>query len=646
MTLLLLFGGAGEAESVAGGRIEFGFGSTWKTAPGSITWTDVTEYVLHPGRLNVKRGASAARGLADVGTCSFSLLNIDRRFDPTHTAGPYFGDLKPGVPVRVTMTPEGGSSGVVFRGHVASWPQRYDVGNTFAYVPIEAFDGFDKLSRAKIPRSVLEKEILADSPAAYWPLNETTGVGMSDRSGNLRSGSYREGTTGLSATVEFDDGGRVEGIGFDGDHWGYVKDGGVVVGARPAIVELVAAPTDTGGAMIALRTGDGNGSGLSGITFQISGFSDGEYAWAMSARVGGNDFINTRLLKAGDPHHVAYRAPAAGDAEVYVDGVEDTSDTAETTPSSSTPVTTGSTVGARKPNGQGAFTGFIGHVAIFDTDIGAVRIAAHAAAAVAPLDGQTTDERIDWILDEIGWPSGLVDLETGQSPLGAATFQPGDKALDYLRLVEASEDGRLFIAADGTLRFLDRYWRYTATEATVSQFTFSDAGDPDESGYAEFQLDIDDELLVNTARYTRRGGTEQVVTDQVSVDEYGEAETQKSDLLLGTDNQVLSLAQWKVLTSSTPQPRCPSIRVPLHRYTAAAANAVLALDLGYRVSVERTPQGVGDPIELDLVVDGVSHDFGGGEWWVTLFVSPAPDATVSLFTLDLSELDGVDVLAY
>ena len=71
---------------------------------------------------------------------------------------------------------------------------------------------------------------------------------------------------------------------------------------------------------------------------------------------------------------------------------------------------------------------------------------------------------------------------------------------------------------------------------------------------------------------------------------------------------------------------------------------MLDLDLGYRVSTVRTPQGVGDPIELDFTVDGIQHRIGATEWWVELYVSPA--TAVTPFTLSTSTLGGTHVLAH
>lgn len=649
--------------------VEVGYGSTWKTEPASISWTDETDRVLFRDRVVCRRGASSARGKTDVGTAAFSLENNDRRFDPTHTAGSLYGSLKPGVPVRVRATTGTSSasdallletgdrllletgdailletgtatSTVLWSGTIPAWPQRYEKPK-HSWVPVSAYDRFDKLSRAKIPRSVLEAEVLADSPVGYWTLDDASGDVMVDRSGNGLDGTFTSGTTRLAGEID-----GTPALIFDGEHVGSVG------------LPLPDASTLTIGALIDLSDADlADGDVLAIGEFSSPGalqFFAIEVVTAATktVRIFHHGKFKGRALVANSlsatftatvPRYVTVRANVqviGGSRDYWVDGVE-LADSALPAPSYTT-ASYGIRVGGSQSSGN--FVGGLAHVSAHDSMLSAARIAAYSAAALAPLDGDRSDERITWVLDEIGWPSNLRDLSTGRSLLGEAQIHPGDGALEYLRLIESTEDGRVFIGPDGSLVFHDRYWRYLEAAATVSQFTFTDQ-DGDQ-GYAQFQLDLDDELLVNVARFTRRDGVEQVATDTTSIDLYGEAEEQRSNLLSTTDAQVRSLAEWAVATKSTPLPRVPSIRIPLHRYSAADQSTVLGLDLGHRVTVHRTPQGVGSQIALDFLVDGIAHEVGVKEWWVDLFVSPVPEDTAELFLLGTSTLGGTHILAH
>lgn len=654
--------------SFPGVRVEVGFGATWQTEPASITWIDITAYALDVHGLVAQRGASAARGQVDAGSLSLSLKNADRRFDPTYTAGPYYGDLKPGVPIKITCTAPtsdllwgtevltwGGETLVwgtpipVWYGSVKKWPQRYDIGNTFAWVPLECWDGFADLARAKIPRSVLVAEVLADSPDAYWRLNQSSeSQPMVDSSGNLNDGDYANVT--FTTSLVDDDGGAMTTTHV-GDSRGRYVGNGLPLAAPITLEAWVQFDRELSQLhMIITNARDyAYGSGLQiAVEDSTNGSPNGELIVDFR---GLGSFYKARgstRIDDGLVHHVAMTmaSNSAADIKLYVDGVEETKTTVSGTNGGSWPKHLIWAVGNAPDNSSGDYGlgGTIDEVAVYPSALSAARVLAHYNAGHAPLDAQTTDQRIGWVLDQLDWPTNLRTLSTGRSTLGPATLQAGDKALDYLRLVAATEDSRLFMGKSGHLTFQDRYWRYLDTLATVSQITFSDQNTG--RGYAEFQLDTDDELLVNIARYTRRGGSEQIATEAASVAAYGEAEKQQTDLLLETDAEVQSLARWTVATQSTPLPRVPSIRIPLHDYSAADQASVLGLDLGHRVTCNRTPQGVGSAVSLDFVVDGIRHEVNATEWWTTLFVSPAPDNTVHLFVLGTSELGSTDILAY
>jgi hypothetical protein len=62
--------------------------------------TDVTHYVQ---QIQVTRGRSRQTDEYRTGTATLVLRNRDRRFDPFYAAGPYFGNLRPGKKVTITV---------------------------------------------------------------------------------------------------------------------------------------------------------------------------------------------------------------------------------------------------------------------------------------------------------------------------------------------------------------------------------------------------------------------------------------------------------------------------------------------------------------------------------------------------------------
>jgi hypothetical protein len=94
----------------------------------------------------------------------------------------------------------------------------------------------------------------------------------------------------------------------------------------------------------------------------------------------------------------------------------------------------------------------VDEVVLYDAVLPDARIAAHAAAWATAWEGDLTGERANRLLDSFGssgWPTSLREIDAGNSIMSAA--QLGGSYLDALRAVETAEQGRLFVAGDGTV---------------------------------------------------------------------------------------------------------------------------------------------------------------------------------------------------
>jgi hypothetical protein len=92
-------------------------------------WTDITAYA---NSFSVRRGASRAEGPIlrfEAGTCSITLDNADRRFDPTNLSGPYVSagrtQVTPMRAVRIVAT-YNGTEYPIFKGYADAWDISYD----------------------------------------------------------------------------------------------------------------------------------------------------------------------------------------------------------------------------------------------------------------------------------------------------------------------------------------------------------------------------------------------------------------------------------------------------------------------------------------------------------------------------------------
>jgi hypothetical protein len=131
------------------------------------SWTDITAWVRHADGIKISRGRATERDDLTPGECTFVLDNSDRRFDPTHAAGPYVGTLTPRCPVRVTAT----HAAIVyplFRGYVdGGWPQKYATGlNTVSLRCLDAIGLAAQCDGAT--RASISWLTSPTKPKAYW----------------------------------------------------------------------------------------------------------------------------------------------------------------------------------------------------------------------------------------------------------------------------------------------------------------------------------------------------------------------------------------------------------------------------------------------------------------------------------------------
>jgi hypothetical protein len=239
--------------------------------------------------------------------------------------------------------------------------------------------------------------------------------------------------------------------------------------------------------------------------------------------------------------------------------------------------------------------------------------------------GERTGTRIGRVLDAIGWPAADRTISTGETVLGQWT-PSGASAMSELRDTEEVEQGLLYMGGDGTITFRDRQWQMTNTKAVTSQATFGDSAG--ELGYNDITIDgnrIDFIRNVVTVTYPSASVT---VTDATSVAAYGT----QSDSVTGTSLPTFAgfiarqLAAFRLRLRKSPAVRIPSLTHDVRATPGIATNlpALLPLELGYRVTVNRRPTGGTGSMSQAVTVQGIAHDISPSTWEATLYLAPAP----------------------
>lgn len=238
------------------------------------------------------------------------------------------------------------------------------------------------------------------------------------------------------------------------------------------------------------------------------------------------------------------------------------------------------------------------------------------------------------LLSQSGWDT-LNDLQLGLTTDSSSEFAyiavtAGQNTLAACQQVVNTEGfARLFADRDSDdLVWQGRYYLVGATSAA----TFGDGGVPIEST----NLAVGSDLLFNRVIAKAPTTAEVVEEDATSQTTYGVRSLSRTDLLFDAVGSVRSYAETHLETYSDPQSRLAQLTVNLFACTAAQADTTLARDIGDLVTVTFTPRGA-DEIDLDLVIEGISHTVAPDTHRVTFELSPAP--SFDTFLLDTDELD-------
>lgn len=258
---------------------------------------------------------------------------------------------------------------------------------------------------------------------------------------------------------------------------------------------------------------------------------------------------------------------------------------------------------------------------------------------------ELSGERIAAVLDAVGIPAALRDLDAGTVTVGAfEVTSAGTSGLDHAKSIAIdSEFGQLFVAKDGRVTFHDYVRRLNA----ASLHSFTDAAGAALGYGLDFAPNYDETYLWNYVRVTGADGedTVQLAEDAASQDDYHIlTKPISTELVSGSD--VMQVAQRWVLKYAQPEKRAASIQLHGAGSPTARWPVVLDLEVSDRVTVT-TFAGSADPDALPLNVEAIRHSCKpGGPWTTSLATSPADTHTyLELNHATFGELDDIYALA-
>lgn len=496
--------------------------------------------------------------------------------------------LQPGTLIRWTLT-VGGTTVNRFTGRITSLDLGWEgAPGKRATVTLNASDLLADLSRRPL-RSMLEEEILADTPTAYYTLSEAEGSTTAGDTSGKGAASLSIAGTGAPLTFGTGTGPGTDGLSavqFFGGQYLKTSLPGVTTGLD---IEFYFAASADGTILTAPA------SNLGGTADNVTvSLSSGNLIVAVNRGVGSppSTFVTTSGTNYADgaTHQVVVVLGDVG-GSIYVDGAS------RATASWSFTVIGYDLTNLQVGNG---FTGTLSHLAVFPA-LNGTMIAAHYAMSSGA--SETTSARLARLCSYAGMtpttvsPSGR--LMGAQSTSGASLF-------DAIQSVAAAEGGVVFADGSGTITMQGRDYR---TLKTTADFTAGTDVDPGTT------VPWDDQLLYNKVTVTRTGGAVQVVPNTTSLPEH----PLEIELPVVTDTDALAAAQWIVAKHQTPSPRTPTLTFdPLSSPRSAA---MLGIKIGDRIALPNLPtQWWGTA--GDFVVEGWSEAVSHDSWELTLNVVP------------------------
>jgi len=232
---------------------------------------------------------------------------------------------------------------------------------------------------------------------------------------------------------------------------------------------------------------------------------------------------------------------------------------------------------------------------------------------------QTSGARINTVLalPEVDY-TGTSSIATGTVNLGHAaayTVPQGTNTLLYLQQINQAEQGRLFVARDGTITFQERIG--STPSSPVVSFTDDGTG----AKYEDLQVEFDADNVVNRAYVEGLDGDNATDSDAASIAQYFTQSVTITNSLLHEQSEIDDLAAY--LLEPDPEPRYTSVTTYFGSLTDAQRTAVATIDIGDTISITKEIPGLGTELDNELSVEGIQAviEFNRGHT-VTFYTAP------------------------
>ena len=198
-------------------------------------------------------------------------------------------------------------------------------------------------------------------------------------------------------------------------------------------------------------------------------------------------------------------------------------------------------------------------------------------------------------------------IDAGSSTLGAFNIEQDTNCLNYLQQINTSEQGYLFMSANGTLTFKGR--QSVLNPVADASFTYDGTGIP----YQTLLNEYGDELLYNYIVTESPAGPKEIASDIDSINLYQSQQYSLLNLLNSATSEVAGLGEYLLGKYQNPVLRFNGLSTQLAALTETQQNVCFNLDLTDICTVTKNfVTGTPSDLTQTLIVSGVNHSIVPG----------------------------------
>jgi hypothetical protein len=595
----------------------------------SPTWTNVTTYVRE---VSTRRGRNDDWQNFDTGTATVLLDNRTRIFDPTYTAGTYYGKLLPRRQIRITGT-NASVDYIIFRGYVAGWPIEITEAGFDSTVSLDCFDALGLLANETLPYSWADTYIRSLNPYHYFPCDDPID-GSQPNSVALKD----YGTSGGPSATNL--AGRTDLLVQNGEKLAEgLPDISCALGNYNGKLEAATGKTTAATNFVSICGWykQANLRDVEELLLVRAGWRTYVYYSKSSSKFLWFVLNNTTVYYAecalpvdtSQPHHIAWNVNSSGTVtEAWLDGRALTL----TYPAPAVFATSYSDIavidsGVRQQycvwaqSGSSALTG--AQVAtIFELSTNRIT--------------ETTAARFTRLMAQSSYPSALYSVTSTPYATVSAITDRATELNNELQLLSDSEGGELYVSRSGILTMTNRY-SFTTGRSYTSQATFGNGGIGIET-QVRYRLDADN--IRNKATVSMAGQSQINTSNTASIAAYGTASVDTTTQL-STVTDATNLSKVVVGIGQLPHIVIDPLVV---NPEASSANwtTILGLDLMDRITVS-IPQKVGSTLTQDQLIQQIEHTITPAQWTTRITGS---QRYAAYFRINSSLINGDDVIVY